>query len=315
VERKRNAPKEPFIIESCESCGSFQVNPHPSEETAKKFFLRPDLYLPGPDPDGNIIDPLQRAEKKLREYQGYVSTILPFLPEGGTILDVGAGTGLMLSLFPDRYQRIAIEPNPIAAQKARERGLDVLEIWAENLDPPKTPLVLLVFNQSLDHFVRPDYVLGRTLNWLAPGGLVLLTGLINPKSLAARITGPNYRLYHPFHQVYPIREAVLDKLSSHGLETLGIWRPYLNTPYGSLMKLFKGAFVLSKALLLKNREGIPSPPWPGNTLSYLAQKRLATSPIKSLEAQNSLVTSHQEHGYFQYMIGEHPKGESSYNCL
>jgi SAM-dependent methyltransferase len=272
---------------ACASCGTFQVNPHPPEALAREFFTLPDLYSKGIDPDGRDVDPIQRADARQQEYEGYLRAILPFLPKegGGTILDLGAGTGLMLSLLPDRFNRIAVEPNLFLSQKAKDRGLTVVNDWAENVKQPEGPLVMLILNQSLDHFTRPDLILGRTLNWLEPGGLVLISGLINPKSLAARITGPNFRLWHPYHQICPTRDAVVNKLSSFGFETLAIFRPYLGTPFGSLPSLLKGAYVLAKAWLLKSMRGVPSPPWPGNVQSFLARKTLLFSRLKHESAE------------------------------
>ncbi|MDR2338845.1 MAG: class I SAM-dependent methyltransferase [Deltaproteobacteria bacterium] len=291
----RNLQGTTFSLAACESCGTFQVDPHPTEALARDFFSSLDPTGTGLDPEGRKVDKGKREEARLREYQGYVSAMGPFLPEGGAILDIGAGTGRMLSLFPDKYERIAVEPNPLAARKARDRGLDVIEDWAENLKQPKLPLSLIIFNQSLDHLVRPDLILGRTLNWLGPGGLVLITGLINPSSLAARITGPNFRLWHPYHQIYPPREAVIQKLASFGFETLGVHRPYFGTPFGSLPSLFKGAMTLAKAWALRGKRGVPSPPWPGNVQGFLARKallfakaRLKEGAMEEREARSQL---------------------------
>jgi SAM-dependent methyltransferase len=281
-ESTRNLSGDAFIMTACASCGTFQVNPHPGLDLAREFFSLPGLCQSAKDPDGREIDPIKRAEERLREHQGYASAALPLLPpKGGAILDIGAGTGLLLSLFPDKYKRIAVEPNLVLAEKARARGLTVITDWAENLRQPDAPLALIIFSQSLDHLVRPDVILGRTLNWLEPGGLVLLTGLINPQSLAARVTGPSFRLWHPYHQICPPRAAVVNRLASYGFETLAVYRPYFGTPFGSLPSLLKGAAVLAKAWLLKSRRGVPSPPWPGNVLSYLARKRLVFSKVTS----------------------------------
>ncbi|MDR2199512.1 MAG: class I SAM-dependent methyltransferase [Deltaproteobacteria bacterium] len=283
-ELTRNLDSDTFIISACGSCGTFQVNPHPSEALARDFFSRADLYLEAKDPEGRGVDYLERSEARLEEYREYARAITPFLPpKGGTILDLGAGSGLMLSLLPDKYRRVAVEPNAFLAQKAKDRGLAVVNDWAENLKQPDPPLALLLFNQSLDHFIRPDLILGRFLNWLEPGGLILISGLINPLSLAARICGPNFRLWHPYHQICPTRDAVIRKLASYGCEILSVYRPYFKTPFGSLPSLLKGAYVLSKAWLLKNRRAVPSPPWPGNVQSFLARKKLLFSKVRALD--------------------------------
>jgi SAM-dependent methyltransferase len=310
LDRRRSPLKETFVMEWCASCGAFQVNPHPGEELSRVFFSRPDLYLSSLDPEGREVDPVDRAEQRHQEYQGYARTALSLMPENGAVLDLGAGTGLMLSLFPERYRRIAVEPNPEAASKARARGLEVSELWAEDLDKPPERLALAVFNQSLDHFVRPDIILGRILNWIPPGGLVLITGLVNPLSVAARITGPMFRLWHPFHQVYPPRDAVTARLASFGFETVAVWRPYFRTPYGSIPALLKGAFTLSKAFVLRSRQGTPSPPWPGNTLSYLARKALVFKPLSALETREASVKAARGKAGLIAPLGRVPGPES-----
>lgn len=273
-----------YVMEWCQACGTYQVNPHPGPAMAREFFSSPELYVRTFDPEGRGVDPVSRAEQRLEEYRGYASAAMRLMPENGTVIDLGAGTGLMLSLFPDSYRRIAVEPNPEAASKAIARGLEVTVSWAEDLEKPPGEIALAIFNQSLDHFVRPDVMLGRVLNWIPPGGMVLLSGLVNPKSVASRITGPMFRLWHPFHQVYPPRDAVMSRLAAYGFETVAVWRPYFRTPYGSLPALLAGAFTLTKAFLLRNRRGTPSPPWPGNTLSYLARKTLLFKPLPALDA-------------------------------
>jgi SAM-dependent methyltransferase len=289
LDRKKSPALETFVMEWCSGCGAFQVNPHPTAELARSFFSRPELYIQAEDPDGREVDPVSRAEQREQEYRGYARAALGLMPEGGTVLDLGAGTGLMLSLFPERYRRIAVEPNPEAASRARSRGLEVSETWAEDLEKPPGKIALAVFNQSLDHFVRPDVVLGRVLNWIPPGGMALVTGLVNPRSVAARITGPMFRLWHPFHQVYPPRDAVVARLASYGFETVAVWRPYFRTPYGSIPALLKGAYTLAKAFALSSRRGTPSPPWPGNTISYLARKALLFKTLPALDSSGEPV--------------------------
>jgi SAM-dependent methyltransferase len=267
-----------FFLEECRSCRTLGLNPYPGPETLRRYFASPARYALGKSPEGRPVDPLERAEARLEEYRSYAKAMMTFLPEEGMILDVGAGTGLLLSLLPERYERLALEPNSLAAEAARLRGLETRELWAEDLRRPRIPLSALAMTQSLDHLARPDLFLSKVLPWLAPGGLVLLGGLINPHSLAARIYGPGHRLYHPFHQVYPPPKAVTDLLAAYGFEIIRAWRPYFKTPYGSLRTLIKDSFSMAKTLLWRSPDSL-SPPWPGNTVTYLARKTLLFRPL------------------------------------
>ncbi|MDR1656673.1 MAG: class I SAM-dependent methyltransferase [Deltaproteobacteria bacterium] len=271
----------PFKLAACSDCGAWQVNPHPDREAAKRFFQSPDRWKSSRDPDGVLISPIDRAEKRQAEYLTYTRAMVPLLPQSGAIYDVGAGTGLLLSLLDVSNPLVAVEPNPLAARLAEERGLIVINQWAEELAPPKRPLAALILNQTIDHLSRPDIFLLRALNWLAPGGLLLLGNLINPSCLAARIYGPEFRLFHPFHQVYPTPAAVRRVLQPLGFDILDKWRPYFGTPYGSCSKFLAASSTLALKLLRIQPPG-PSPAFIGNTVTYLARKTLLTKtvPIK-----------------------------------
>jgi SAM-dependent methyltransferase len=278
----------PFHLQICQACGSWQLNPHPGPEASKRFFSSLDRWLTGQDPDRKPVNPLERAERRIEEYRGYAKTITALLPDRGLIIDVGAGTGLMLSLIDDPRPKLAIEPNILAARAAADRGLTVVQEWAESLGAPPKPLACLIMNQSLDHLPRPDLFLSQAVHWLAPGGLLFLGGLINPNCLTARIYGPSFRLFHPFHQVYPPPAAVDRVLTPFGLELVCTWWPYFQTPYGSVGKFIKtcGRMAL-KCLRLSPDE--PSRAFPGNTVTYLYRKRILFRSLKVEEpATNSI---------------------------
>jgi SAM-dependent methyltransferase len=269
----------PFELQACAECGTWQVNPHPGLAVIRRFFEDPRRWAPALDPNSRPVDPLRRAEERLGEYRRYAAALKAQLPERGLILDVGAGTGLMLSLLDGvPNPRLAVEPNPAAAAEAARRGLQVSGQWAEELRPPFGALAALIMNQSLDHLVRPDLFLGRALHWLAPGGLVLLSGLINPRSLAARVYGPSHRLFHPFHQVYPPPTAVRRLLAPWGLELTAVWKPYFGTPYGSWRQLLSASAAMTVRLLRPGAAG-PSPAFPGSCAAYLARKTLLTRSL------------------------------------
>ncbi|MDR1608001.1 MAG: class I SAM-dependent methyltransferase [Deltaproteobacteria bacterium] len=279
-----------FGLSSCDRCGAWQVNPYPGPKLCQSYFSRPDLWAERLDPDHKPISPLQRAEDREKEYRLYAQALTPLLPERGLALDVGAGTGLMLSLLPDSLPKLAVEPNLVAAEVARQRGLEVMREWAENLHFPVSSARALILNQTLDHLARPDLFLAKALNWLAPGGLLLISGLINPHSLAARVYGPGHRLWSPFHQIYPPLSAMSKVLAAYGLEIVRVWRPYFQTPFGSPLTLAKDSLRLLGALFYRPK-GAVSPPWPGNSISLLARKNLLLKTLSAPSPQTAPLES------------------------
>ncbi len=270
---------EPFTLSRCGECGAWQVARPLSPEFIRSYFKDPERWRPARDPDGRPVDPAARSEARRKEYAGYAQSLAENIQRPGRALDVGAGAGLMLSLLPDSFQKIAVEPNPEAAALAAQKGLSVCGDWAEDLNFPMESLSCLIMNQSFDHLYDPAGFLAKAVHWLQPGGLLLMSGLINPEGLIPCLYGDRFRLWHPLYQIYPPPEAMAGVLGGHGFQVIRWWQPYWGTPYGGPANFLRAVPDVLRHVAGLGR-GSVSPAWPGNTYSLLARKSLLLKPLK-----------------------------------
>lgn len=99
------------------------------------------------------------------------------VPAGGSVLDIGCGTGFILERFRDRYDASGLDLSPIALEQCRRRGLD--QVWggsAEDLSAVAgRRFDAVLFLDVLEHLDDDARALRRARTVLAPGGVVLVT--------------------------------------------------------------------------------------------------------------------------------------------
>lgn len=109
------------------------------------------------------------------------------LPGGGTILEVGAGTGLNFGFYPRESVGTAIEPSiemlKIAKQKARPAGLTLIQSFAEKL-----PFRDASFDTAFASLVfctveSPEAAFAELRRVVRPGGTVVLLDHVRPDGM------------------------------------------------------------------------------------------------------------------------------------
>ena len=95
---------------------------------------------------------------------------------GSRVLEVGCGTGAMLSVFRDhsRADVIGIEPDPERVSMARERGFEVVHGYFDDITASQLGTFdVIVFADVIEHLVDPAPLLMLARRQLRAGGCVI----------------------------------------------------------------------------------------------------------------------------------------------
>ncbi len=146
------------------------------------YYKSPD-YISHTDAQTTFQDKAYHLIKHL-SLRRKMSWIRKFFPDPGSLLDIGAGTGDFVSIaLKDGWTASGIEPNAIAREKARSKGVRL----EENMDQysERTFKVISLWH-VLEHIPHPQEYIRLLTSKLAPGGLLF-------------IAVPNFRSYDAHH--------------------------------------------------------------------------------------------------------------------
>jgi SAM-dependent methyltransferase len=137
---------------------------------------------------------------------------------GGTVLDVGCGSGAFLDdMRALGWRSVGLEPDPNAARLARSRGAEVWEGTVETVSAPTALFDAVTMNHSLEHTHDPAAVIRTLCGWLKPGG-VLWVAVPNFLSGLHRHYGRHWvALDPPRHLVHFTPQALRQLLEGAGL--------------------------------------------------------------------------------------------------
>jgi len=136
-------------------------------------------------------DDLARTLLPVPEYH---QNLLGLVPEGVTVLEIGVGTGGLLTELADRAgQVIGVDHSPAMLEEARRRltaagiaGIDLRLGEMTHLPLPDASVGCVVANMVLHHAADPAAVLAEIRRVLSPGGSLLLVDLARHEREAAR---------------------------------------------------------------------------------------------------------------------------------
>jgi SAM-dependent methyltransferase len=115
-----------------------------------------------------LVPPLwDECEQAIRAVRG---------PVRGDLLDVGCGNGSYLDVMRSLGWKVkGLEPDPVAANIARDRGFDVIERSIEEATLPESRFDVVTMNHVIEHVTDPVRVLTATRQGLKEGGQLTIT--------------------------------------------------------------------------------------------------------------------------------------------
>jgi len=191
-----------WSIRRCASCEHLWLDPRPVSEDIRRLYtsyfshgsIAPLPFL------GDGFWP--RATRGVLEFRGYrgiarnakerrLGMLFRFLPplwdecdqdirslEGpprGLLLDLGCGSGWYLELMRALGWTVrGVERDPIAAQIARARGLDVVESPIEDAPLPDDTFDVVTLSHVIEHVIDPMRVLAIARRFLKRGGAMII---------------------------------------------------------------------------------------------------------------------------------------------
>ena len=224
-----------YHLVECPGCGFIYLSPRPPSERIDEYYQDP-----GYDPFLSIQEPQRFLERLYELARRFTLTwkkriVRQLVPYGVDILDVGCGTGEFLAVLQPDFNVEGIEPEPRAAQWARERfGFKVHTGNPESADLPAGKFRLISLWHVLEHVPEPVSTLRLLTNALAEKGRILIAAP-NIRSVDAKIYGSSWVAIDAPRHLWHFSKPQLEHLAlKSGLKLTGSGMLPLDTFYNVL---------------------------------------------------------------------------------
>jgi 2-polyprenyl-3-methyl-5-hydroxy-6-metoxy-1,4-benzoquinol methylase len=151
---------------------------------------------------------------------------------GGSLLDVGSGTGEVLAAARERGWIVqGVEPERTGAQMARDRGLDVVVSGLEESGLPERSFDVVSAFHVLEHLPDSRSFLRMLARWARPGGFVAIE-VPNWRSVQRRRLRQDWSGLRPGeHLVHFTPGTLAQTMRASGIEPVAVRSPaYVGPP-------------------------------------------------------------------------------------
>ena len=160
---------------ACTDCNCVRLDPRPSA-SALGIIYPPTYYAYNYDAQ---ISPLARRAKGWLDKRKFAGILRHLSRPPASYLDVGCGNGRFLDLMASRGMPAGslygLELDRTTVDRLKARGYQVFSERVEECDDiPAGSIDLATMFHVIEHVDRPDAVIRRLAEWLAPGGVLAL---------------------------------------------------------------------------------------------------------------------------------------------
>lgn len=203
--------KHGFLYRRCLDCETVYMSPRPSPGLLEEYYQRSENYAYWNEAIFPASEEARRtiAKERAERIAGLVA--------GGTLIDVGAGFGTFAEEAAEFFNVTALEPEPHLAETCRQKGLDTCEDSAEEADFKDADVVTAF--EVIEHLYSPGDFIARCRNWLAPGGLLVLT-CPNVLGFEVEVLGQDASAVDPEHLNLMHPASLTRLLKSEGFEVI-----------------------------------------------------------------------------------------------
>lgn len=173
--------KQGFDYEECLECRTLYVNPRPVAESFSRYYQESDSVAFW----ASTFYKETAEARREKIWKPRAELIYRTLEEKGKenlhLIDIGGGYGIFAEEYLNLFSKnvIVIEPGSDLAKVCRNKGLDVIEEFLENIIPeslPSTGKVFVSF-ELFEHLHNPELFLNQLYKLMLPGDIFIFTTL------------------------------------------------------------------------------------------------------------------------------------------
>lgn len=223
--------KEPFDLLFNEEYQLLKTNPQPSLEKLPSYYESED-YISHTDAKRTLFEKAYHFVKS-NALKNKVNLISKLIPQKGTVLDIGSGTGdFLITAKNNGWEIKGLEPNPKAKQIAVSKGVvfvDTLENIADD------SIDLITMWHVLEHVPNLEEQFTQLKRIVKPNGYILIA-VPNYKSFDAKYYKEFWAAYDVPRHLWHFSKTAIQKLASnYGLELKNTKPMWFDSFYVSLL--------------------------------------------------------------------------------